>query len=396
MKKQSMISVQEARSLVESHATSEKITPCSLSDAVGLCLAKAVVSPIDSPLFDQSAMDGYALSLASWDGSSEFMVIGEIQAGVKPEIELKAGEAMRIFTGAPVPKGADTVVMQEKVTTNDNVLQIHDTELKFGANIRLRGSQIRKGEIALPEGLLLNPAAMSFLAGLGISEVAVYNSPVVCIIATGKELITDQRELSEGMIYESNTVGLTAALKQRHIQPDSVHITDDNEVAIMKAFLQCQHADMVIITGGVSVGEYDLVPASLERCGVRKIFHKVKQKPGKPLFFGTKDKTLVFALPGNPAAVLSCYYQYIYPAIDSFVHFSRLKEKNLPLMADYTKKAGLTFFLKAKATDLGVEILSGQESYLLHTFSLANALVELPEEGELFPAGTMVSVRIIE
>lgn len=391
-----MLSVQEARKLVQENATLEKISSCRLSDAAGLCLAKEVVSPIDSPLFDQSAMDGYALSLASWDGSSEFMVIGEIQAGVKPEIELKAGEAMRIFTGAPVPKGADTVIMQEKVSTRDKILEIHDPDLKVGANIRLRGSQIRKGEIALPEGILLNPAAMSFLAGLGISDVAVYKPPVVCIIATGKELITDQRELSEGMIYESNTVGLTAALKQRHIHPESVHVTDDNEEAIMNAFLKCQNADIVIITGGVSVGEYDLVPASLEKCGVRKIFHKVKQKPGKPLFFGTRNKTLVFALPGNPAAVLSCYYQYICPAIDAFVHFSHLKEKNLPLLADYTKKAGLTHFLKAKATDRGVEILSGQESYLLLTFSLANALVELPEEGEVFHAGTMVSVRIIE
>jgi molybdopterin molybdotransferase len=172
-------------------------------------------------------------------------------------------------------------------------------------------------------------------------------------------------------------------------------VTDDDENEIMNAMQAAMDADFVLLTGGVSVGDYDLVPAALEKCGVSKIFHKVKQKPGKPLFFGKKNKTLFFGLPGNPASVLTCFYEYVVDALERFTYTHLVNEMRLPLLYGFTKKPGLTFFLKGKINESGVEILGQQDSYLLNSFALADCLIELDENREQFLPGETVSVRKI-
>jgi len=188
---------------------------------------------------------------------------------------------------------------------------------------------------------------------------------------------------------------LAAALHQLNIIPASVVFTDDNEAEIIDAVNAECDSDIIILSGGVSVGDYDLVPSALEKCGVRKIFHHVKQKPGKPLYFGKISDTLVFALPGNPASALTCFYEYVVPSIAIFTQADYMRHVQLPLLNDVSKKPGLTHFLKGKTSINGVTILGNQESYKLNSFSVADCLVELEEERDEYLTGEIVKVRMI-
>ncbi|QBN18017.1 molybdopterin molybdotransferase MoeA [Flavobacterium nackdongense] len=390
-----MINVKEAKQLIDENCCASKVVTLSLLEANGSILAEPIYAVIDTPPFDQSAMDGYAFSFENWDQKSKLTVIGEIQTGNYSDKIVESNQAVRIYTGAPIPPGTDTVVMQEKVNRDGNSIQILDASLVSGTNVRPQGSQTKKGEMALQEQQLVTPVAISFLAGIGITKVNVFSKPTVSIIVTGKELAGANDEISEGKIFESNSIGLIAALQQLGINPVSVEVVDDVEEEIEKAISKQLSSDILILTGGVSVGDYDLVPASLGKCGVQKIFHKIKQKPGKPFYFGRHNQTLVFALPGNPAAVMSCFYEYVVQAISSFTHKEYFKKMALPLAEDFNKKAGLTFFLKGKMGENNVMVLNNQESYKLNSFAVADCLIEFSEEGENFKKGDLVNVRMI-
>lgn len=390
-----MINVNEAKQLIEENCCFLKVETLTLLEANGSVLAEPIYAAIDTPPFHQSAMDGYAFSYENWDKKSSLMVVGEIQTGSFSNTVLKANEAVRIYTGAPIPSGTDTVVMQEKISRDGNSIQILDTILVKGANVRPQGSQTKKGELALQERQLLSPVAISFLAGIGINKVKVFSKPTVSIIVTGKELAAANDEITEGKIFESNSIGLIAALQQLGINPVSVEVVDDVEEEIESAISNQLSSDILILTGGVSVGDYDLVPASLEKCGVEKIFHKIKQKPGKPFYFGRYNQTLVFALPGNPAAVMSCFYEYVVQAISSFTKKEYFNKMAFPLAEDFNKKAGLTYFLKGKMGEKDVTVLNNQESYKLNSFAVADCLIEFEEDKENFKKGDLVNIRMI-
>jgi len=390
-----MISVSDARRLVNENCLAGRKVLLPLIKACGSVLAETIHSTIDTPPFDQSSMDGYAFSIENWNGHDALTIAGEIQAGSSTDRTLKPAEAFRIYTGAPVPAGADTVVMQEKVIIENNRITITDKSICKGANVRPKGSQTRKGDVVLESNQQLSPAALSFLSGMGIREVTVFAKPVISLIITGKELVSDNKSLKEGKVFESNSIGLTAALSQLNIIPASIVFTDDNEAEIIDAVNAVCDSDIIILSGGVSVGDYDLVPSALEKCGVRKIFHHVKQKPGKPLYFGKINDTLVFALPGNPASALTCFYEYVVPSIAIFTQADYMRHVQLPLLNDVSKKPGLTHFLKGKTSINGVTILGNQESYKLNSFSVADCLVELDEERDEYIAGEIVRVRMI-
>jgi len=390
-----MISVDEARELVRKHAVFDKKATLPLLAAAGSVLSASVYSPIDTPPFHQSAMDGYAFSYSSWDGTSALRVVGEVKAGQSFNVPLEPGEAMRIFTGAPMPPGTDTVVIQEKIKRVKDQMAIQDDRLGKGSNVRHAGSQTKKDALALEAGTLLTPPAISFLASLGIEEVEVFTKPSVSIIITGNELVQPGEQLEAGMIYESNGAGLVAALHQLQIGPVSVIRIEDDRASIAETIRQQLQCDVIVITGGISTGDYDFVKAALEDCGVQEIFHSIKQKPGKPFYFGTVLHAMVFALPGNPAAVLTCFYEFIAPAIGQLTHRDYFKRNMIPLLADHKKKAGMTHFLKAKRMNNGVMILPDQESYKMNSFALADCIVELEAEKEFFENGEMVKITEI-
>ena len=390
-----MIPVAEARKLIDQNCKGSREEVLRLIDALDRALSADVISPIDTPPFHQSAVDGYAFRFSDWNKKAGLEVQGEVQAGNVYSSEVNSSQAIRIFTGAPLPNGLDTVVMQEKVEVQGAFIYIKDDQLVSGANVRLRGSQTKTGDVVLKKGHRMTPASISFLASLGILEVPVFANPYIRIIVTGKELVLPGGKIEGGQIFESNSFALGTALRAMGISPVAVEIVEDDEPVIIQAISNALDADIVILTGGASVGLYDLVPSSLEKCGVQKVFHKVKQKPGKPFYFGTHNDTLIFALPGNPAAVLSCFYEYITPAIGRFTGRQYQKRLKMILAHDFQKKPGLTNFMKGKTKGNTVFILDHQESYLMNSFAHADALVELEEDREVFLKGDLVDVLMI-
>jgi molybdopterin molybdotransferase len=217
----------------------------------------------------------------------------------------------------------------------------------------------------------------------------------VHIIVTGKELVSPGNSISDGEIFESNSFGIRAGLAQHFIQEVSMAMVDDNQVSIETCIQEALHCDIVILTGGVSVGDYDFVASALVNCGVKTVFHKVKQKPGKPFYFGKHGDALLFGLPGNPASVMACFYEYVLPAIYEFMGKQSPPYYLLPLSEPLTKKAGLTHFLKGHTDLVSVRSLAGQESYLMNSFAVANCLIELEEQKEISLKGDLVRVRLI-
>lgn len=392
-----MISVEEAKKIIREEVTALNPVLQNLSQSPGLVLASDVYATLDIPAFNQSSMDGYAFSFSGWQANATLQIEGEIAAGSNETIACLPEKAVRIFTGAAVPEGTDTVVMQEKAMIENGQLIIQDEKLKQGGNVRLKGSEIKTGELALAAGTFLLPAAIGFLAGIGITTVKVYPKPRVSIIVTGKELQQPGQPLQHGQVYESNSATLTAALQQLHISYVKIFRADD-DLAILKQVLQdaLNESDVVLLTGGVSVGDYDFVLEAANQCVISQMFHKIKQRPGKPLYFGKKDNQLIFGLPGNPSSVLTCFYQYVIPALRQLSNdVTKLKILEVPLAKTIEKPAGLTHFLKGFYDGEKAMPLDAQESYRLSSFARANCLIKLDESVTLCSEGQNVEIHLL-
>lgn len=390
-----MISTKEALKIIKDKITPLAATTLPLKDAAGLTLAADVYATIDIPAYPQSSMDGYAFSFDGYHPNNDITIQGESSAGSAEQIDIQPGTAVRIFTGAPVPEGADTVVMQEKVIVKNNTLTIADHDLKKGANVRAKGSEINTGNLALSNGNTLSPAAIGFLAGIGIKEVSVFPNLSVTIITTGNELKQPGELLSYGQVYESNSFALTAALHHYQIKDITIRTVKDELTALTEVLQQAlASSDIVLLTGGVSVGDYDFVLQAASNCKVTTLFHKVKQRPGKPLFFGKWQEKPVFGLPGNPSSVLSCFYMYVVPALERMCQrgFS-IKKITAPLVGAIAKPAGLTHFQKGYFDGKSVESLAGQESYRMASFAKANCLIELDENLTYWERGSLVTIH---
>ena len=342
-------------------------------------LFKDIHSPINMPPFRQSAMDGYALNLHD---NKEYVLIGEIKAGDSDKPILKPGEAVRIFTGSPVPDTANAVIMQEKVIQKNNVISCEGA-IVLNQNIRPLGEQVMKGNLALVKGTKLTPAAIGYLTALGITKVSVFKKPSIALVTTGNELIEAGQPLSYGKIYESNSKMLQNALYNLKFYNVTLHkIEDDYNKTYSELKTVISEKDVVIISGGISVGDYDFVGKALNALEVETLFYKVKQKPGKPLFFGKKDQATIFALPGNPAAALTCFYVYVYIALQKLMDRETLELPRITAKSnsEFNKKGDRPQFLKALYKNDNVSILEGQSSAMLQTFALSNAFVFMPSE----------------
>ncbi|MBB6274638.1 molybdopterin molybdotransferase [Pedobacter cryoconitis] len=395
-----MISVHKAKSFLQENINTLPVQQVPLAMAAGYILAKDVYAQTDIPAFEQSSMDGYAIR---FDEHNQTLVIsGEMQAGTAIQYTLMPGQAARIFTGAPLPRGADTVVMQEKVEITAGVLTIQDAQLTKGMNVRNKGAEVKNSALAISKGCRLTPAAIGFLAGIGETEVEIYGVPPVGVIITGKELQQPGKELAFGQVYESNSAALTAALQQAQITKIKLYAADDQLDELSDVLAEAlKNNEVVLLTGGVSVGDYDFVVKAAEHNGITQIFHKVKQKPGKPLYFGRKENKAIFGLPGNPSSVLSCFYQYVFPALQKMyglkdeIETGGLQTREAILTDNYKKAAGLTHFLKAHFENGNVTPLNAQESFRMSSFAQANCMIELDEEGTEFSAGTKVKIYLL-
>lgn len=397
-----MISVTDAKNIVGKNVVALETVRLPLLQAMGKVLAEDVQAQFNIPAFPQSSMDGYAFNFNEWKKNKELLLDGEIAAGSNENIVLAPGKAIRIFTGAPVPAGADTVIMQEKVRTDIHkdsakYLVIEDENIEQGASVRTEGSEIKAGELALEKNTILTAPAIGFLAGIGISEVTVFPHPSISIIITGRELQQPGQSLDHGQVYESSSFALRAVLQQLHIDDvKTLYVDDDLELltGLLKKALSL--SDVVLITGGISAGDYDFTQRAAENCGVVKLFHKVKQRPGKPLYFGRRDNKLVFGLPGNPSSVLTCFYQYVLVALEALTKKKMVLQKiQAPLSKPFRKAAGLTHFLKGYYNGESVTILGAQESYRLYSFAKANCLVKIDEDRVECKQGEMMEVHLL-
>ncbi len=383
-----MISVTEALDLIKTHTSQLSNVKMPLRDSYGCYLAGEVLAPISLPSFRQSAMDGYAFRRGEID---ELEVIGECKAGDAIEFEIQENQAVRIFTGARVPDMADTVIMQEHVAASGSKISILQLPEKH-SNVREIGEQIQAGEQVLPTGTKINESIIGFLTSFGITEVLVINKPKISLLVTGNELQEAGTPLKPGSIYESNAIMLESALKSRGY--DSVQllkVADDLE-ATKRTIAYGLESDILLISGGISVGDYDFVNESLQANDVQEIFYKVNQKPGKPLWFGKKENTLVFALPGNPSSSLTCFLIY---ALSALKIMSGNTNFNLDFKSGVLKhrtfnKFGKTVFLLGTEKNGEIEVFEKQASSMLISYALGNALVMIPEEKEVLGAGESV------
>ena len=392
-----MISVQEAKRIINENVSPLATVVFSLQQATGLVLAEDVYASTDIPAFPQSSMDGYAFSFHDWQKNKKLKIAGEVAAGNNETFDLSAGHAVRIFTGAAAPAGADTVIMQEKIKTQNGELIIEDETLQAGISVRPKGSEIKAGALALEKGNILSPAAIGFLAGIGISAIKVYPNPSISIIITGNELQQPGQTLQHGQVYESNSFALKAILQQLHIYDVKVFYAADKPGIVSDTLNKAlEQSDVVLLTGGISVGDYDFVLQAATNCHVEKLFHKIKQRPGKPLYFGKKENKLVFGLPGNPSSVLTCFYQYVIPALEKLSNRKiGLQTLKVPLSKALQKNTGLTHFLKGFYDGKTATPLDAQESFRLSSFAKANCLIQIDEEMTSLKEGELVNVYLL-
>ena len=390
-----MISIEEAKIRIGKNCGSLGAQLRPIESSLGYILSMDVKSPIDLPGFRQSAMDGFAMIREDLEnGIREFNVTHEVQAGPTSSIPLKNGEAVRIFTGAKVPDDADVVIIQEKTEYTEQKLKILEYSSNQKSNIRRIGEQIEKGSVALAKGHLVNPSAIGFMASMGLQKVDVVRKPSIAMITTGNELKRAGSDLQPGEIYESNSLMMSSVLAHSGFcMNEEKKINDTLEETVDQVKLSLDQHDVLIISGGISVGKYDFVKRALEENGVEEVFYKINQKPGKPMYFGTKGSKLIFALPGNPASLLTCFYIYLLPALRILSghrvveHIQRKK-----LVSDFEYRGDRPVFLKAFVIGDSVEILEGQMSFVLKSFAEANALVYLHGENRILEKDCEVEV----
>ncbi|MCH7414800.1 molybdopterin molybdotransferase MoeA [Belliella sp. R4-6] len=374
-----MITVDIAKSILKSLAIQREMITIPIVDAVDCFCAEAVFSPISVPSFDNSAMDGYALCFDELQ--SEMEISAMVKAGSTTKEAIKTGTAVRIFTGAPIPSGADTVVKQEIVRVNGNRFSIDPSLVNKGDFVRVVGAQCKADDEILGRGDKISFGTIALLASLGVQDVKVFRKPKVGVILTGDEVVTSELELQDGQIYDANGPMLCAALMKLGIQVEFVEKVKDEafevEASIKKLI---EKVDVLILSGGISVGDFDFVRPALQNLGIEELFYKVAQKPGKPFYAGVLGSKFIFALPGNPSSSLSCFQVYVRPFLNRFSgdEYAYDSDFKFPLVQEYKTDSSLTFFLKCELKNNMVRVLNGQESFNLVSFNKATGLVEIP------------------
>lgn len=369
-------------------------------------LAEDVVSDLDSPPFDKAMMDGYALRGADLvDGRGELAVVEEVPAGKVPTRSVGLGEATRIMTGAPIPEGADAVVMVERTRPlADGRVAFEDAAFRPGQNVLRRGLEMTRGERILTPGTLLRPQELGLLASVGHTEVRVIPRPRLAVLTTGDEIVEPEDLPPVGSIRNSNQIMLLAQAQRAGAEAVSLGIARDDRTSLAPRIDQGLEADVLVLSGGVSAGNRDLVPGALETAGVEAVFHKVAMKPGKPLFFGIRPRsegppTLVFGLPGNPVSSLVGFELFVRPALRALMG---LASGPFPVAAaladDFPYRTDRTTYHPAvlTRTPLGwsVRPVPWFGSPDLRGVTPGNALLILPAGHQVHAAGTVFDVLV--
>lgn len=424
-----MLTLEEALTLVEKHASPLPPTRVGLGEALGLKLAEDIASDTDSPPHDKAMMDGYAVRSADHDPTR--WILEEIAAGDVPQLPLRPGTASRIMTGAPLPAGADAVVPVEQTELIDSgAVRLEQPAPPPGQHVLPLGASMRAGDIVLRAGAIIRPVEIAIFAETGHAQVLVTPRPRIAVLATGNELVDVASKPGAGQIRNSNGAMLRAAGLRAKAEAIELPVARDTLDELTERMKQGLEADILVLSGGVSAGRFDLVPRVLAQLGVEQVFHKVALRPGKPLWFGVKkarafeagksdvdaktqlghaahgipipaspDRTvLVFGLPGNPVSSLVCFELFVRPAIAALAGggFGQLASVQAKLTANCDCAGGRAACLPARLTSDGddhvVEILPWQGSADLATLAKANGLARLPAVKQHYPAGAIIEV----
>jgi len=373
--------------------------------ALGRVLAEDVVSPLDVPAHDNSAMDGYALRFADLKPSGEvtLRIAGSAFAGVPFQGQMHPGSCVRIMTGGVVPVGADTIVMQEHVVAQDDSVRIGGSHQQ-GQNLRRAGEDLKTGQVALKRGQPLRPAEIGLIASLGIGEVSVYRRLRVAFFSTGDELRSIGTPLAEGQIYDSNRYTIHGMLARLNCEMIDMGVIRDDPALLEGAFrVAAASADVVITSGGVSVGEADFVKDLLDKLG-EVVFWKIAMKPGRPLAYGRLGNAHFFGLPGNPVSVMVTFYQFVRAALLKLSGLDPVPELpsfKVPCTSSLKKAPGRTEFQRGALTqnaagEWSVRVTGEQGSGILRSMSEANCFIILPETQGNVAAGTLVDVQVMD
>ena len=363
-----------------------------LAEAGGRGVATAAVARVDLPPFASSAMDGFALRSADTPGA--LRVTARIAAGRPASGELGPGEAMAIATGGVVPAGADAVVPIENV--NEDADRVEVPAVRAGAHVRLPGGDVRAGDEVVAAGVRLGPAQLGALAAAGVDRVTCTRRPRAAVLATGTELRPVGVELGPGEIYDSNGTLLAAALDGAGCDVDVIEPVADDEAAHREALVRALEGDLVVTSGGVSVGPHDLVRAIATELGVEEVFWRVAVKPGKPVSFGARGRTLLFGLPGNPVSTLVGFELFVRPAVRALQgeRDPGPRWDEAPL-ARALRRDARDQLVRARRTPAGLEPVTGQESHMIVRAAEADALALVPRgDGELAAGSAVRYLRL--
>ena len=389
-----MISEEEARKKVVANIEVRPSRSVLLSQALGFFAAEDYFSSLPLPNFDNSAMDGYAVVASSCVVGKRLRVIGEQPAAVDRQLRISAGEAVRIFTGAPMPAGADAVVMQEDVTREGSqiVVNVDVDPVEF---VRRRGCDLAEGQKIVAKGEPIRPATIALLASQGFTQVSVGGEVDAAIISTGDELVRAGEEIKPGQIYESNSVLLQALLQRCNAAVKSVRHCKDNAESLRKTLEEAIKYSVLIISGGVSVGEHDLVQPTLRSLGATIDIWRVAIKPGKPFLFGRAGNCAVFGLPGNPVSAFVTFLCFVRPAILKMMGATNLDLPKVPakLLVDLRNDSDRPHYVRGRFENGTFAPVGRQESHALFGLSQSNALFRLGI-GETRTSGESVDVQL--
>ena len=360
--------------------------------------ARDIFARLALPVFDNSAMDGYAVVARSCSPGQSQRVIGEQPAGVDRKLRITAGEAVRVFTGAPMPEGADAVVMQEDVRRDGSEIFIN-AEVEPGEFVRRRGSDLSEGQRIVEAGEGIRPQTLALLAAQGLAEIDLGGEVRAAIVTTGDELVPPGRSLDVGQIYESNSTLVRALLERCGVSFAVVEHCADDAPSIESALRTGLEHDVLVIVGGVSVGAHDLVKPALASVGARTDLWRVSVKPGKPFLFGRAGQCAIFGLPGNPVSAFVTFLLFVRPAILRMMG-ARGEELSLPryeaqLAEEVQNGSDRPHYVRGRVAHGKFTPVGRQESHALYGLSRANALLRVPP-GEVFPSGSTVPILMVD
>jgi len=399
-----MITIEEARALVLAEASPLPSERRALSEVLGGVLAQGLTAPHDLPPFDNSAMDGYAVRAADVSRAADFpvtlKVVDTVAAGGLARAEVGTGEAIKIMTGAPLPRGADAVVEVEATEPRDGTVVVL-RELESGENLRRAGEDVRRGTPVLAAGDVVGPAEIGLAASLGFPLLEVHRRPRVAIAATGSELVEVSQELAPGQIRNSNSYTMEAQCRQLGIEAERLGIAPDEYEATRALLERGMTYDVLITSGGVSVGEFDFVKEVQDDLGVERRLWRVAMKPGKPLVFGVRDGCLVFGVPGNPVAAMVSFELFIRPALLRLMGHRRiLRPLHRAVMhEDLVNRYGRVHVVRVRAWREGdtwhASSTGPQGSGILKSMVNADGLVFVPSDTEGIRAGDTVDMTLL-